>query len=39
MTDHKTWLWKKKSTEKSLVAADKVNLSVGGHEEEVMKHA
>ncbi|KAM7520453.1 hypothetical protein LguiB_019415 [Lonicera macranthoides] len=35
MTDHKTWLWKKKSTEKSLVAADKVNLSVGGHEEEI----
>ncbi|CAL5326231.1 unnamed protein product [Camellia sinensis] len=32
--DHKTWLWKKKSTEKTIVAADKVNLSHNGNEEE-----
>lgn len=33
--DHKTWLWKKRSTDKTIVAADKVNLSLGGHEEEI----
>ncbi|KAA8531678.1 hypothetical protein F0562_006605 [Nyssa sinensis] len=36
--DHKTWLWKKKSTEKTPVAADKVNLSLKGNEEEIQKH-
>lgn len=34
MTDHKTWRWRKKSSEKVLVAADKLNLSSRGHEEE-----
>lgn len=33
--DHKTWLWRKKSTEKMIVATDKVNLSPNGNEEEV----
>ncbi|XP_057500204.1 filament-like plant protein 7 [Actinidia eriantha] len=37
MMDHKTWLWKKKSTEKTLVAADKANLSHGVNEEEIHK--
>lgn len=35
MTDHKTWLWKKRSTEKTLVAADKANASQRINEEEV----
>lgn len=35
MTDHKTWLWKKRSTEKTLVAADKANGSQRINEEEV----
>ena len=39
MMDNKTWLWKKKSTEKTLVAADKANLSHGVNEEEVNEHA
>lgn len=33
--DHKTWLWKKKPTEKTLVAADKANVSQRINEEEV----
>uniref|UniRef100_A0A5B7B2N5 Filament-like plant protein 7 n=1 Tax=Davidia involucrata TaxID=16924 RepID=A0A5B7B2N5_DAVIN len=36
--DPKTWLWKKKSTEKTIVAADKVNLSPKGNEEEIQRH-
>ncbi|XP_052196488.1 filament-like plant protein 4 [Diospyros lotus] len=32
--DHKTWLWKKKSTEKAIVA-DKVNISHKGNGEEI----
>ncbi|CAL5324637.1 hypothetical protein CsSME_00003709 [Camellia sinensis var. sinensis] len=35
MMDHKSWLWKKKSTEKTIVAADTVNLSQGGNAEEI----
>ncbi|KAF2295292.1 hypothetical protein GH714_032474 [Hevea brasiliensis] len=33
--DHKTWLWRKKSTEKVIVAADKVHLSPNENEEEI----
>lgn len=33
--DQKTWLWRKKSSEKITVSSDKVNLSVNKHEEEV----
>lgn len=33
--DQKTWLWRKKSTEKMIVATDRVNFSPGGNEEEV----
>ncbi|KAI8542127.1 hypothetical protein RHMOL_Rhmol08G0115200 [Rhododendron molle] len=35
MMDHKTWLWKKRSTEKTLVAADKSNASQRINEEEI----
>ncbi|XP_052206078.1 filament-like plant protein 7 [Diospyros lotus] len=34
--DHKTWLWKKKPTEKTIIAADKGNLSRQGNEEEIL---
>lgn len=33
--DHKTWLWRKKSTEKMIVVPDKVDVSSKGSEEEV----
>ncbi|RVW60527.1 Filament-like plant protein 7 [Vitis vinifera] len=33
--DQKTWLWRKKSTEKNIVAADKVNVPLKGNEEEI----
>ncbi|KAK9285671.1 hypothetical protein L1049_024870 [Liquidambar formosana] len=33
--DHKTWIWRKRSSEKTIVAADKVNLPATGTEEEV----
>lgn len=33
--DHKTWLWKKKSSEKSIITTDKLDLSMRGNEEEV----
>ncbi|KAG8642644.1 hypothetical protein MANES_12G106300v8 [Manihot esculenta] len=33
--DQKTWLWRKKSTEKMIVATDRVNFSPGGNEEEI----
>ncbi|XVF45106.1 hypothetical protein PTKIN_Ptkin02bG0179300 [Pterospermum kingtungense] len=33
--DHKTWLWRKKSSEKTIVAKDKVNISLKRIEEEV----
>ncbi|KAL6993770.1 hypothetical protein U1Q18_011886 [Sarracenia purpurea var. burkii] len=35
MMDHKTWLWKKKPTEKTVVTTDKANLSQKGKEKEV----
>lgn len=35
--DQKTWLWRKKSTEKNIGAADKVNVPLKGNEEEVFK--
>ena len=35
--DQKTWLWRKKSTEKNVVAADKVNVSLKINEEEVFQ--
>lgn len=31
--EHKSWLWKKKSTEKTMIAADKINR---GNEDEVV---
>lgn len=34
--DQKTWLWRKKSSEKITVSSDKVNLSVNKNEEEVI---
>ncbi|KAF8410095.1 hypothetical protein HHK36_002617 [Tetracentron sinense] len=34
--DHKTWLWRKKSSEKTIVTSDKVNLSLKGYEEETI---
>lgn len=37
MMDQKTWLWRKKSTEKIILAADKLNLSKKDNEEEVVK--
>ena len=35
MMDHKTWLWNKKFTEKTTVAAEKLNLSLLGNEGDV----
>ncbi|CAN6460137.1 unnamed protein product [Victoria cruziana] len=32
--DHKSWLWRKKSTEKTIVVTDRVNLPTKGNEEE-----
>ncbi|KAL4013078.1 hypothetical protein IC575_025232 [Cucumis melo] len=34
--DQKTWLWRKKSSEKITVSSDKVNLSVNKNEEETL---
>ncbi|KAM3286195.1 filament-like plant protein 7 isoform X1 [Capsicum chacoense] len=34
--DHKSWPWKKKSTEKNMVAEDKVNLSLRRNDEETL---
>lgn len=34
--DQKTWLWRKKSSEKITVSSDKVNVSVNKNEEEVL---
>ncbi|KAK6916422.1 Filament-like plant protein [Dillenia turbinata] len=34
--DHKTWLWKKKSSEKTIIASDKVVASSGGNLEEML---
>ncbi|KAF8377577.1 hypothetical protein HHK36_030959 [Tetracentron sinense] len=34
--DHKTWLWRKKSSEKTIIASDKINLSLKGNEEEII---
>ncbi|GLT47313.1 hypothetical protein SLA2020_210180 [Shorea laevis] len=36
--DHKTWLWRKKSSEKTIVAADKVDISLKHIEAEVQTH-
>lgn len=33
--DHKTWHWKKRSSEKSIPSADKVNLCESGNEEKI----
>lgn len=34
--DQKTWLWRKKSSEKAIVTTDKINSSLKGNEEEVI---
>ncbi|XP_059623905.1 filament-like plant protein 7 isoform X2 [Cornus florida] len=39
MMDHKTWLWKKKPTEKALVTADKVNMKVNKEERDLTEKA
>ncbi|GLU03228.1 hypothetical protein SLE2022_204360 [Rubroshorea leprosula] len=36
--DHKTWLWRKKSSEKTIVAADKVDISLKHIDAEVQTH-
>lgn len=33
--DQKTWLWRKKSSEKAIVTTDKINSSLKGNEEEI----
>ncbi|KAJ9705088.1 hypothetical protein PVL29_003240 [Vitis rotundifolia] len=33
--DHKTWLWRKKSSTKTIVASDKPEMYLEGHEEEM----
>lgn len=35
MMDHKPWLWRKKSSEKTIIATDKLDLSLKGNEAEV----
>lgn len=35
--DQKTWLWRKKSSEKAIVTTDKINSSLKGNEEEVIQ--
>jgi hypothetical protein len=35
--DQKTWLWRKKSSEKAIVTTDKINSSSKGNEEEVIQ--
>lgn len=35
MTDNKSWLWRKRSSEKSIVITDKVDLTSKGNEEEI----
>ncbi|KAK1586353.1 hypothetical protein Q3G72_001699 [Acer saccharum] len=33
--DHKTWLWRKRSSEKTIITTDKLDLSSKGNEEEI----
>ncbi|KAI9166038.1 hypothetical protein LWI28_025152 [Acer negundo] len=33
--DHKTWLWRKRSSEKAIITTDKLDLSSKGNEEEI----
>ncbi|KAL5819658.1 hypothetical protein ACOSQ4_023500 [Xanthoceras sorbifolium] len=33
--DHKTWLWRKRSSEKTIITTDKLDLSLKGNEEEI----
>lgn len=35
MMDHKPWLWRKKSSEKTIIATDKLDLPLKGNEAEV----
>jgi len=35
--DNKAWLWKKKSSEKTVLSTDKINTSLKGNEEEVIQ--
>lgn len=34
--EHKTWLWRKKSSDKTIVESEKGNISSRGSEQEVM---
>ncbi|KAK3221907.1 hypothetical protein Dsin_008932 [Dipteronia sinensis] len=33
--EHKTWLWRKRSSEKAIITTDKLDLSLKGNEEEI----